>query len=115
MSISVSREAAEAAEHALEDGAWRLPVAPEVEIDGQDAGAPQGEATTALWLGRIGLVSLIGLGAWRFARGGSWPWAVAVAATRRSVWMARTCATCPASVPNSALFLCSVERVSRSS
>jgi hypothetical protein len=47
---------------------------------GQDEGAPQSETTTALWLGRIGLVALIGLGAWRFWRGGSWPWAVAVAA-----------------------------------
>jgi hypothetical protein len=47
---------------------------------GKDSAASPGEATTALWLGRIALVLLIGLGGWRFARSGSWPWAVGVAA-----------------------------------
>jgi hypothetical protein len=40
---------------------------------------PDGEATVALWLGRAGLAALVAVGALRFARGGSWPWAVGVA------------------------------------
>lgn len=37
------------------------------------------EASVMLWTGRIGLLTLIAIGAVKFARGGEWPWAVAVA------------------------------------
>jgi hypothetical protein len=41
--------------------------------------ATQSEATAAVWIGRVGLAALIGVGVWRFTHGGSWPWAVGVA------------------------------------
>jgi hypothetical protein len=47
---------------------------------GQDDWVADNEATAALWLGRAGLAALIVVGTRRFARGGSWPWAVGVAA-----------------------------------
>jgi len=42
-------------------------------------GLTSGEAALALWVGRIGLLALIALGAVKFTRGGNWPWAIAVA------------------------------------
>jgi MFS family permease len=37
------------------------------------------EATTMLWIGRVGLLALIAIGALKFTRGGTWPWAIGVA------------------------------------
>ncbi len=58
--------------------AWLATAASMVGM-GRDSGLPDGEATAALWLGRVGLAALIAAGALIFARGGSWPWAVGVA------------------------------------
>ena len=38
------------------------------------------EADASVWIGRASLAALIAVGAWAFMRGGSWPWAVGVAA-----------------------------------
>lgn len=42
-------------------------------------GLTDDEAAAMLWIGRVGLLSLIAIGAVRFARGGEWPWAAGVA------------------------------------
>lgn len=58
--------------------AWLGAAAPLLSMEA-GVEATQSEATAAVWIGRVALAALIGVGAWRFLHGGSWPWAVGVA------------------------------------
>lgn len=42
-------------------------------------GVTPDEASMMLWTGRIGVLALVAIGAVKFARGGTWPWAIGVA------------------------------------